>query len=158
MHVVTLSQPATDSQLLALAYTWPTLASNEALLTVDLPQAARHVRYSHRFTNSTTRGGSGAQEPRATMSYPSSNLHRQPSSSMTVLVVRHVIYLRLQRCERRARSSPADAIPVPSPVHPTCPNRGASRYLLRREEVVPKYRTRCAITRCREIMMPHLSI
>ena len=39
-----------------------------------------------------------------------------------------------------------------------CPNRGASRYLLRREEVVPNYRTRCAITRCREIMTPQLSI
>ena len=50
---------------------------------------------------------------------------------MTVLVVRHVIYLRLQRCERRARSATADSIRVPSPVHPTCPNRGASRYLLK---------------------------
>ena len=42
---------------------------------------------------------------------------------------RYVIYLRLQRCERRARSSQADSIPVPSPGH--CPNRGASRYLLK---------------------------
>ena len=37
-------------------------------------------------------------------------------------------------------------------------SRGAPRYLLRREEVVPNYRTRCAITRCREIMTPQLSI
>ena len=50
MHVVTLSQPATDSQLLALASTWPTLASNEALLTVELPQAVRPDRSTHRFT------------------------------------------------------------------------------------------------------------
>ena len=50
MHVVTLSQPATDSQLLALASTWPTLASTEALLTVELPQAVRPDRSTHRFT------------------------------------------------------------------------------------------------------------
>ena len=50
LQMVTLSQPATDSQLLALASTWPTLASTEALLTVELPQAVRPDRYSHRFT------------------------------------------------------------------------------------------------------------
>ena len=60
LQMVTLSQPATDSQLLALASTWPTLASTEAIhvahelntcsgeiLTVDLPQAigltGRHI-------------------------------------------------------------------------------------------------------------------
>ena len=32
------------------------------------------------------------------MSYPSSNLHPQPSNEVTFLVVRHVIYLRPQRC------------------------------------------------------------
>ena len=37
-------------------------------------------------------------------------------------------------------------------------SRGAPRYLLRREGVVPNDRTRCAITRCREIMTPQLSI
>ena len=50
LQMVTLSQPATDSQLLALASTWPTLASTEALLTVELPQAVRPDRYTHRFT------------------------------------------------------------------------------------------------------------
>ena len=48
LQMVTLSQPATDSQLLALASTWPTLASTEALiLPVELPQAVRPDRYSH---------------------------------------------------------------------------------------------------------------
>ena len=45
LQMVTLSQPATDSQLLAL---WPTLASTEALLlTVELPPAYRPVRSPH---------------------------------------------------------------------------------------------------------------
>ena len=39
-----------DTQLLALASTWPTLASTEALLTVELPQAVRPDRSTHRFT------------------------------------------------------------------------------------------------------------
>ena len=39
-----------DPKLLALASTWPTLASTEALLTVELPQAVRPDRYTHRFT------------------------------------------------------------------------------------------------------------
>ena len=69
-----------DPKLLALASTWPTLASTEALLTVELPQAVRPDRYTHRSTNSTKCGGSGAREPWATMSYPSSNLLQEPSN------------------------------------------------------------------------------
>ena len=50
LQMVTLSQLATQSQLLALASTWPTLASTEAFLTVELPQAVRPDRSTHRFT------------------------------------------------------------------------------------------------------------
>ena len=67
LQTVTLSQPATDSQLLALASTWPTLASTEAIpvahelntcsgeiLTVDLPQAigltGRHIDPTFKHT------------------------------------------------------------------------------------------------------------
>ena len=65
-----------------------------------------------------------------------------PPSWRALLMPLYVIYRRPQRCDSSGH----------------CPNRGASRYLLRREEVVPHYRTRCAITRCREIMTPQLSI
>ena len=69
-------------------------------------------------------------------------LCHRPPSWRALLMPLYVIYRRPQRCDSSGH----------------CPNRGAPRYLLRREGVVPNDRTRCAITRCREIMTPQLSI
>ena len=170
LQMVTLSQPATHPFRRGYANTCQSVASTEAIPVAEHKSVMWLMfgRDPHRgpstclpvcpvstlIQHSTKCDGRGAREPWAMMIYPSSNL-LQPNAKV-FLVGRHVIYLRLQRCERRARSSQADSIPVPSPGH--CPNRGASRYLLRREEVVPHYRTSCAITRCREIMTPQLSI
>ena len=95
LQMVTLSQPAT---LLALASTWPTLASTEAFTHRGTSTCLPACPVSTLIQHLTKCGDSGAQEPRATMSYPSSNLHRQPSNARAFLVVLHVIYLRPQRC------------------------------------------------------------
>ena len=70
-----------------------------------------------------------------------------PPSWRALLMPLYVIYRRPQRCDSSGH----------------CPNRGASRYLLKLAALCPSTGralevTRCAITRCLEIMTPQLSI
>ena len=97
LQMVTLSQPATHSFRRGYANTRQYVASTEAILVAELKSFMWLMfgRDPHRgpstscpacpvFTSinqSNTRGGSGAQEPRATMSYPSSNLLQKPSNA-----------------------------------------------------------------------------
>ena len=91
LQMVTLSQPATHPFRRGYANTCQYVASTEAILVAELKSVMWLMfgRDPHRgpstslsawpvdtlIQHSNRRGGSGAQEPRATMSYPSSNLH-----------------------------------------------------------------------------------
>ena len=96
LQMVTLSQPATHSFRRGYANTRQYVASTEAILVAELKSFMWLMfgRDPHRgpstscpacpvFTSihhSSKCGGSGAREPWATMSYPSSNLLQEPSN------------------------------------------------------------------------------